>query len=560
MSGRSPGAAVSAAAAGLFARAVAHHRQGALEQARILYEKVLFRAPDLAEAHANLGAVLHRMGRSEDAIARLAHAILLKPAFVDAHVNLGNALRQLGRLDDALAAYDRAAEIRPALAQAHGNRAAVLVDLGRFEEAVTAGARAIDLDPRQAQAHSNLGLALKAMGRVEEAVRVLERAVALAPGVALAHSNLGNALKEAGRFDEALACHERAVALGPESAEAHANLGIVLQELGRLDDALRAYERAVQLKPDYPEAHGNMGHVLLLQGRFAEGWREMEWRWRAKGFAPARRTFPAPRWDGGGLAGKTILLHDEQGFGDALQCIRYAPLVQERGARVIVECQAPLAALFRANLDLAGIFPQGAALPPFDVECPFLTLPGLFGTDATTIPAGDGYLGRVAEVAFERGERPTVGIVWRGNPVHRNDRNRSLDLALLRDLASDARFDFVSLQVGFGEDDPARHEWAGRLRSVRPLLVDFAATAGVIARLDLVIAVDTAVAHLAGAMGRPVWVLLPAVPDWRWRAAGETTPWYRSMRLFRQRRRGDWEPVVEDARRALVERFSAGAP
>ncbi len=383
------------------------------------------------------------------------------------------------------------------------------------------------------------------------------RRIALEPSYAEAHSNLGNALASNGQFDDAIAAHRQAIALKPNYAEAHSNLGNALAGKGQLDSAIAAHRQAIALNPNLSEAHKNLALALLARNDFQEGWEEYEWRWKCKEL-PFPRDSAQPQWDGSSLEGRTILLHAEQGFGDAIQFIRYLPMVAQRGGKIIIACQGELQRLFQTMAEGCHIVVVGPSPPAFDFHCPLLSLPRAFATTLANIPNIVPYLQADAEDARRWQRRLAdhcsivkVGLVWAGKAAHKNDRNRSMKLARLAPLAQAPGVLFFSLQKGEaaveGKTPPASLElidWTEELK-------DFADTAALIANLDLVIAVDTAVAHLAGAMGKPVWTLLPFVPDWRWMLERKDSPWYPSMRLFRQPSLGDWDSVVTRVAEAL---------
>jgi len=359
------------------------------------------------------------------------------------------------------------------------------------------------------------------------------------------------------RVEEAEGLHRRAIAIKPDFADAHYNLGVALHGQGRFDEALASYDEAARLNPEFVDARWNRAFLWLTMGRFAEGWREHEWRWRRKHQPP--RSFPQPLWKGEPIAGRTILLHNEQGVGDTLQFVRYAPLVAAQGARVLVQVQRPLARLVRASLD-GGIevLAEGDLLPPFDLHAPLLSLPLAFATTLETVPARIPYLKADAAAAARWRSRIgplpglKIGLVWAGNAQHKNDRNRSIALERLMPLVDEVKARWFSLQVGERAGDLARVA-SGRINNLADRFTDFAETAAAIDNLDLVISVDTAVAHLAGALGKPAWVLLPAVPDWRWLLVRSDNPWYPTARLFRQPARGDWDSVMQALRAALHE-------
>jgi len=404
---------------------------------------------------------------------------------------------------------------------------------------------------------SNLGAVLAERGRLEEASGWYSRAIAERRDFADAHNNLGATLVKLDRAAEAEALHRRAIALKPAFADAHYNLGVALHDQGRFDEALQSYDEAARIKPDFVDARWNRAFLLLTKGRFAEGWSEHEWRWRRKQQPP--RSFPEPLWKGEAAAGRTILLHFEQGIGDTLQFMRYAPIVAAGGARVLLQVQRPLARLVRGSVGRGiEVLADGDVLPPFDLHSPLLSLPLACGTaDIDSVPAQVPYVtADAASVARWRERIGThdglkVGLVWAGNPQHKNDRNRSVAIELLAQLLDAPGVHWYSLQVGERSADLARLP-SGNIVNLADGLTDFAETAAAISALDLVISVDTAAAHLAGALGKPVWLLVPFTPDWRWLLGRADSPWYPTARLFRQPARGDWERVVSDVRVALA--------
>jgi predicted O-linked N-acetylglucosamine transferase (SPINDLY family)/ADP-heptose:LPS heptosyltransferase len=468
--------------------------------------------------------------------------------------------------DDRDAAMDfmrKAIAFDPALASAHNDLGILLQSQGRLEEAEACYRRAVALNDKFAEAMSNLGAVLAARGRIDDAIAWYGHAIAADAQFAAAHNNLGAALARLDRAREAEACHRQAIALKPEFADAHYNLGVSLQEQGRIEDALASYDKTVELKPDNIDARWNRAYVLLTLGRYAEGWREHEWRWRRKEHPP--RSYPQPLWRGEPLDGRTIMLHAEQGMGDALQFMRYVPMVAARGGNVVLQVPAPLLALAKASFsDCAKVISDGDVPGAFDLHCPLLSLPLAFGTTLDTVPADVPYL-TIDPAAAARwrarigeGKGLKVGLAWAGNAQHKNDRNRSIALDRLAPLFGATGVRWFSLQVGERKADLARLP-AGSIADLSDALTDFAETAAAISALDLVITVDTAVAHLAGVLAKPVWVLLPFVPDWRWLIGRDDSPYYPTARLFRQPTRGDWDSVALRVRRALDERTGAPA-
>ena len=431
---------------------------------------------------------------------------------------------------------------------------------GHLDKALAGYAEAVELDPKSAQAYNNMGVALRAQGAFHTAVASYKRAIAIKSGDPGSHSNLGNALRTLGRHGEAEASHRQALALDENYLEARYNLGLVLKDQGLFEEGLACLREAVRRKADYVDAHWDLALALLMMGNLKEGFDEYEWRWRLKENTP--RSFDKPAWNGAPLDGRTILLHAEQGMGDSIQFARYAPLVAERGGEIVLECQRPLVPLFKTLDGVQQIIARDDPLPAFDVHAPLLSLPRIFETELETIPVSDAYLGAEPARASKFDdlldlERLNIGITWAGKPSHRNDRNRSAGLEPFIDLFSVTGAAFHSLQVGTRAADLAAAGCAGLVRNHAPLLRDFADTAALVSRLDLVICVDTSVCHLAGALAKPCWVVVPYTPDWRWLMEREDSPWYPSLRLFRQTEFGDWPGVFTRIAAALEEKVAA---
>jgi tetratricopeptide (TPR) repeat protein len=539
--------------------ALAHSLLGALHQqlaqwdaALSSYDRALAVQPQFAPAHLSRGDVLKRLGRREAALASYDQAIALNPGFAEAHLNRGVLLGELSQWAVALASFDRAIAIRSDYAPAHSNRGAALKALDRFEQALASYDRAILIDPRLASAHANRAEILLELERRADALASSDRAIALKGDFAAAHLNRGNALRALGRWDEALASYERATAIRSDYAVAHSNRGAVLGDLNRWEAALASYQRAIELEPDFAEAHFNRAVIALLLGDFDAGWAGYEWRWKNRNGKTykERRDFAQPLWLGeDSIAGRTILLHCEQGLGDTLQFCRYAPLVAAAGAQVILEVQPPLERLLGGLAGISRVVAKGAPLPPFDCHCPLMSLPLAFKTTPETIPASEGYLraDRAKIEAWRRrlGERsgPRIGLVWSGNPRNADDRNRSIPLRdLMRHLPKDV--EYFCLQNEVRESDRSALASCPQVSHFADDL-GFESTAALCELMDLVVSVDTSIAHLSGALGRDTWILLPHNGDWRWLSMREDSPWYASARLFRQTRRGDWDGVLE---------------
>jgi Flp pilus assembly protein TadD len=543
-------------------------KQDELDVAVACYERALRLKPDYPQAHYNLGIVLAKQEKLDQAVASYQQALGLKPDYLDAHNNLGTVLAKQGKLDEAVASYQRAIQLNPSSPGAHNNLGLSLAKQGKLDLAAASYEQALRLEPDDPEAHNNLGMALGRLNRLDEAAARFRQALGLKPDHAEAHNNLGSVLEKQDKLEEAAACFHDALGLKPDYPEAHNNLGIVRWKQGRLDDAVASYGQALDFQPDYPEADWNRGLAWLTMGRLEQGWPGYERRWKCKEFG-TMPPFQAPLWDGSPLDGRTILIHAEQGLGDTLQFIRYIPLVRERGGRVIMMCQPPLLRLLAGVPGIERLMPHGDPPPEFHLHVPLLSLPRLFGTTLESVPARVPYLHaepQLVEAWRDRlGAYPgfKVGIAWQGNPKFRMDRARSMPLAQFAPLARVPGVHLLSLQKGVGREQLAAPErrfpvtdLGGQLDETTGAFMD---TAAAMKNLDLVVTSDTAIAHLAGALGVPVWVALQDIADWRWLMDREDSPWYPTMRLFRQTRPGGWEDVFERIALALLRRMAARA-
>ena len=451
--------------------------------------------------------------------------------------------------------YVQALQLHPAFFEAAFNLGVLFQEMGQSDQAVGCYRHALQFKPDFASAWGNLGVALRDTDRAGEAVASFREALRLQPGESGVLNNLGNALLAQQQYAEAIACFRDGLRRAPANPGIHLNLGNALRASGRVGEAIQSLRQALELQPDFAEAHWDLAFALLLQGDFTQGFQEYEWRWRRPDFP--RRRFASPLWLGEDLAGRTLLVHTEQGAGDAIQFVRFLGGLAERGARVLLECPPSLAELFESAPGAPRVVPRGDALPECDFHLPLLSLPQRLGITLDTIPARTPYLRPPASrcAVLPNGPRDTrlkVGLVWRGNPQHQNDRQRSLPLASLEPLFAVPDVAFYNLQVAPGPQFVGEAASQPTLIPLEGLLRDFAGTASVVVQLDLVIAADTSVAHLAGALGRPAWVLLPFAPDWRWLLARADSPWYPTLRLFRQPAPGDWAAVVRCVRDALI--------
>jgi tetratricopeptide (TPR) repeat protein len=548
-------------------QAAAQMRVGRFEAAVASYDQLIALRPDDVEAFNNRGAALVRLDRPAEALDNFDAALAVRPALPEALCNRGNALLVLGRVEEALDSYDRALEVQPTLATAAKNRAEALERLARPEEALASYDRAIELVPTLVEAYYNRGNLLQALDRPVEAIASFDAALALVPRHAGAACNRATALRALGRLSEALAGYDHALAVEPAMVQALVNRASLLGILGRHQEALAAYAQARAVEPDNAAAHWNESLSLLAAGDFARGWREFEWRWHTTSLRPAHRVFPQPLWLGDtSVAGRTVLLHGEQGYGDVLQFCRYAPLVAAQGATVVLEVTLSLLRIVRTMQGPQRVILAGEALPPFDLHSPLMSLPLALGTTLETIPADVPYLfadpdqARAWQIRLAALPGLRVGLVWAGNPRPADpaasavDRRRSMPLSHLAPLGTVPGVSFVSLQKGAGAAEAkapppgmALHDWTDELW-------DFADTAALIAGLDLVISVDTSVVHLAAALGKPVWVLNRYDACWRWLHGRTDSPWYPGVRLFGQPAFGDWDSVINEVVAALRER------
>ena len=500
-----------------------------------------------------------RSGRMEDA-GRLCRAVLaLDPQSASFQANLGLTLKKTGHLTAAAALCRRALVLAPAQAQIHNNLGSAWQEAGMVEEAAGCYRTSIALAPGSAGPYFNLGSLLRDQGRLDQAPASFRRALWIEPGHPDLHGGLAALEQYRDRLAAAIPGYRRAVALQPERADFYNNLGNGLLQDGQIAPAELAYRRALALVPEHADACFNLSLVFLLTGRLREGWPGYEQRWRTRQLSHEQRDFSQPLWRGQADAGRTLLLHGEQGFGDNLQFCRYAPLAQAKGLRIVLEVPAPLRRLLDGLAGCDLVVAKGGPLPPFDFHCPLLSLPLMLGTESLAdIPAPIPYIlpdSATTALWAERigarsGERPRVGLAWAGAPRSDSpaqaafDRRRSLPPAALARILAMPGISFFSLQKG-SVAGPGLIDFMADM-------ADFADTAAFIANLDLVISVDTAVAHLAGAMGKPVWLLNRFDTDWRWLTEREDTPWYPTMRIFRQRLRGDWDGVIDDVARALA--------
>lgn len=567
----------------LFQQAVGKHRAGDVRGAAELYRHVLTQENANVDARYLLGTALLQLGEFAESIACLKDVVAARPDVADAHNNLGIACKADGDWEQAARSFQAALKINPEYVEALFNLGTVMQQRGLFADAAKCFRHALRLTPADNESRFSLAVALKSQGnwdeaetlfrgcreagyddpdldvhlafvlarqeKLDEAADVYRAILARRPEFAEIHSSLSYIDERRGRLGEALAAAQQAVELKPDYAEGHNNRGIALRSLHRLDDASAAFARALELRPDFALAEFNLGTTHLLAGDYARGWPGYERRAEALGEQP--RSFPAPRWNGEAMPGRRLFIFADQGFGDTIQFARFLGIAKQRSeATIVLECQPRLLPLLETCAGTDEVVTDTGVAPPFEKWISLSSLPGVFGTTLPTIPTEVPYVfapgplrDELADV-LNRLEGPRkIGLVWRGNPEQARDTVRSCPAETFARILDVDDVDFVSLQVGDGDSRGLAKNGA-RIAEAGSVLRDFADTAALISRLDLVITVDTATAHLAGALGVPVWTLLCHTPDWRWGLTGETCPWYPTMRLFRQPAWGDWDAVI----------------
>lgn len=539
------------------------YNRGDWVKAEQLCNLVLNTESDNFDALSYLGIMAAQTGRLTEAAELLQRAVTAQPRNAILHCNYGNLLIELKRFDAAVMSCDRALAIKPDFAEAHFNRGIALQKLKQLGAAIASFERAIAIKTDYADAYYNRGIALQELDRPVSAVESYDHAIALKPVFADAYYNRGLALQELKHLDAAGESYDRAIAIKPDYAEAYCNRGVVQQELRHLDAAVDSYDHAIAIKPNYADAHWNKSLALLLGGNFTEGLELYEWRWKTEKIGLKQRNFAQPLWLGNeSLKDKTILLYGEQGLGDTIQFCRFAKLVADLGARVIAEVPKSLMELLRGLEGVSSWIEEGGALPLFDYHCPWLSLPLAFKTTLGTIPTASPYLRsdshKVELWANKLGQKkmPRIGIVWSGNSNFKSDSKRSLALNQFLDALPESGLEFLCLQKEIKNIDADLLASRRDIKYFGEELENFSDTAALIECVDIVVSTCTSVPHLSCAMGKPTWILLSHVPDWRWMLDRNDSPWYPSATLYRQEKIGDWPGVLKRVHADLIKKFN----
>ena len=526
-------------------------KTGDLDNAEKKYKEILAVHPDNFTALHFLGVTYYHRKEYELAVKYIKEALQIQPTYIEAYNNLGIIFQEKGLLDEAVSCFRTALQLKPHFVESCVNLGNTLQEKGLLDEALTCFQKAFRLNPGLMKPLINIGKIFHAKGALDEAIACFHKALELDPHFCETYNSLGIVLKDKMRFDEAALCFQKAIQLNVRFVEPYISLGNVLQAKGLIDEAISCFQKAIQLSPDNAYANYNLALALLQSGNFREGWKKYEWRRGIEGLSYLQTNFSKPLWDGSDMRGGTILLLGEQGFGDIIQFIRYVPFVEQRNARVIVCCHKELKSLIQNVDGVQDVVIYGEQLPEFDVYSPILSLPFIFLAMTENIPANMPYLkvdrclaAKWRNIIQSDSANFRVGLVWSGNTKNANLRYKSCFLNEFSPLAKSGAVTFYSLQKGEAAVQ-SKHPPSGMtLLDYTDGINDFSDTAAFIKSLDLVISVDTAVAHLAGALGKPVWILLPYAADWRWMLNREDSPWYPSMRLFRQSSPGDWNDLI----------------
>ncbi|MEE2617250.1 MAG: tetratricopeptide repeat protein [Candidatus Poribacteria bacterium] len=547
--------------------------QGELDKSIEAYHKAIEINPNDSDVYNNLGNTLQEQGELDKSIETYHKAIEINPNDARIYYNLGAAQKKQGKLDNAIQTYQQAIEINPDDAEIYNSLGTTLQKQEKLDQAIQVYHRALEINSNYSEAFYNLGLALQEQGELDQAIQAYHRALDVNPNYSEAYNNLGIALKEQGNLDDAIQVYHRALEINPNYSEAYNNLGNALKEQGKLDDAVLAYRSALGINPDYSEAHNNLGLVLLLQGNFSSGWREYEWRLKCKelGFFLNKRDFPQVLWNGSDLNGKTILVWAEQGIGDEIMLASMLPTLLEMNSNIIVECDKRLVPLFQRSFPFIQFVPREDSANPklldttIDYQIPMGSLGQWLRADKDAfLPKQESYLqacpNRVGQLQEKyrslAGDKLLVGISWKSTGIDKKRaQTKNAPLKHWTPILSQKDCYFVNLQYGNIREEIEAYTTATGYpvyidEEIDPLsdLDGFAAQVSV---LDLIVSTSNTTVHMSGGLGKKVWVLLSSRPDWRWMLEEENTPWYQTVRLFRQEKSGDWEGVFQRISSAL---------
>jgi tetratricopeptide (TPR) repeat protein len=537
---------------------------GQRQEAIVSFDRVIAARPDFTHVHLLRAKLLADLGQRDAALEAIQKLLVTAPGLAEAWLGRSNILFEAKQYEEALAAAERAVALRPDLAEAWHGLGNVLIELNRHDEALSAYDRALALNPHFAGAWHGRGNALNELRRYHDALVAYDKSLALVPELTQAWVARGNVLNTLKRPDDALAAFDRALMLDPNIAEAWLGRGNVFTVLKRLDDALAGYDKAIALEPDFATAYFNRARGNLIVGRYKQGWKDYEWRWQAKHFPSRRPDLKVPDWQGENLSGRRLLVYGEQGLGDTIQFARYLPLLAQLGGKITFLTLEKLTRLFRQSIPSVNIISTLDQLHAIDAQVALISLPYRFDTDLSSVPNIVPYLHAEAELETSWRTRIDshgfkIGIAWQGNPIGAIDEGRSIPLKEFARLDHIPGVRLISLQKHVGLDQLSELPNDIKIETLDDAfdngLDAFIDTAAVMANLDLIITSDTSIAHLAGALGRPTWVALKHVPDWRWMLDREDSPWYPTLRLFRQSQRDDWESVfakIEESLQALL--------
>ena len=529
-----------------------------LKEAMNTYEKVLSLAPNsFPDTYYNLGFLYQKLGRTNKAIDAYKKFVAVKSNFAPAYNNLGKALQEQGKIDEAIQAYQKAIPLKEDYGIACHNLKCVLEEQEKIDKTIRNCGQVSSRNPRYVPAYNSLAIGLEKQGKIDEAITALKKAIGLNSNYAPTYKNLGVILQKQGKWEDARIAYKQAIVANPRYELAYNNLANTQEVQGKVEEAIATCQEAIDINPNWAALHVRLGMFLLQKGEFKLGLQEYQWRFKYQEFTKNTSKISSfPIWDGkSSLGNKTILIRAEQGLGDMLQFSRYVPILAAKGAKVIIESPAPLVSLLETVPEVEKVIVAGTVVTEVDYQVWLMSLPLLCGTTLDTIPATIPYLFPSTTslpqlLNNNKNDKLNIGLVWNSHSISNTSKKRSCPLEEFTSLLERPNINWYSLQKELSPGDLNLLEKLP-IVDLKESLVDFNATAAIIAQLDLVISIDTSVAHLAGAIGKPVWALLPAVPDWRWLLKREDTPWYPTMRLFRQTEPGDWSMVLEQVENAL---------